>query len=267
MLDIMTGENKMEKTGKLKTSGWGIIVFTLLLVAVLICCEIFFGKDVFYYVLCVMPFLAALAHFISLLRTKNWGHLIPMLFYVLIVVIFIPLLDISPTAKIILAACAMLLFVGEIIVLSSKRINWRYREILELAASPVDESANGYTPRAFPVGKTEYTKEELMGFTKFLIKHVIAYPFVEDKRAVLVVPENMFAYMLLLKRRYQKDTHVTFDFEGNVSVTIAKKDYQRYKEEFTFDQLCASLGNLFIEFLKLYRQGKSKDIIDKLNAI
>jgi hypothetical protein len=214
-----------------------------------------------------MPFLAALAHFVSLLRTKNWGHLILMLFYVFIVLIFFPPLVFGQIIKIILAACAMLLFIGQIIVLSSKRINWRYREILELAASPVDESADGYTPRAFPVGKAQYTKEELIGFTKFLIKHVIAYPFVEENRVVLVVPENMFAYMLLLKRSYQKDTYVTFDFEGNVSVTIAKKDYQRYKEEFTFDQLCASLGNLFIEFLELYRKSQSSEIIAKLNAI
>jgi len=267
MLDITPRENKMEKSGKLKTNGWRYILFTLLLVVILVCCERLFGKDAFYYVLCVMPFLAALAHFVSLLRTKNLGHLVPMLFYVFMVLIFFPPLAFGQLTRLILAAVAMLLFIGEIAVLSSKRINWRYREILELAALPVDESADGFTPRAFPVGKAQYTKEELKGFSRFLIKHVIAFPFVEKSRVVFVIPENMFAYMLLLKRSYQKDTHVTFDYEGNVSVTIAKKDYQKYKEEFTFDQLCASLGNLFIEFLELYIKGKSKEIIDKLNAI
>lgn len=257
----------MEESGKLKSTEWGVILFTLILVAVLICCRIFFGKDAFYYALCVMPFLAAIAHFVSFLKTKNWGHMIPMLFYVFMVLIFFPPLALGQTTIIILAAVAMLLFIGEIVVLSSKRINWRYREILELAASPVDESADGFTPRAFPVGNAQYSKDELLGFSKFLIKHVIVYPFKEENRVVLVVPENMFAYMLLLRRSYQKDTYVTFDYEGNVSVTIAKKDYQKYKEEFTFDQLCASLGNLFIEFLELYKKGKSKDIIEKLNAI
>lgn len=257
----------MEKPGKLKTSGWGYIIFTLLIVAILICCRIFFGREVFYYVLCVMPFLAILAHFVSFLRTKNWGHLIPMLFYVFIVLIFLPPLAFNQQTRIVLTAGAMILFIGEIIILSSKRINWRYREILELAAYPVEEAADGFTPRAFPAGEARYTKEEIIGFTKFMIKHVIAYPFVEENRVVLVVPENMFVYMLLLKRSYKKDTYVTFDFEGNVSVTIAKKDYQKYKEEFTFDQLCASLGSLFIEFLDLYQKGKSREIIDKLNAI
>ena len=60
-----------------------------------------------------------------------------------------------------------------------------------------------------------------------MIKHVIAYPFVEENRVVLVVPENMFIYMLLLKRGYEKDTYIAFDFRGNVSVNIAKKDYMK----------------------------------------
>jgi hypothetical protein len=236
-------------------------------VAILIGCEVLFGREVFYYVLCVMPFLAALAHLVSYLKTKNWGHLIPMLFYVFIVLVFFPPLAFDKQTRIILAACALILFVGEIIVLSSKRINWRHREILELAAYPVEESGDGFTPRAFPAGGAQYTREEILGFAKFMIRHVIAYPFIEKNRIVLVVPENMFAYMLLLKRNYKKDTYVTFDFEGNVAVTIAKKDYRKYKEELTFDQLCASLGNVFIEFLKLYQKGRGREIIDKLNAI
>ena len=259
----------MEKPSKLKTSDMGYIIFTLLIVVILICSEIFFGKTVFYTVLCVMPLLAAIAHFVSLIKTKNWGYLIPMFFYVFIILTFFPPITStnSPHTRIIFASCAGILFIGEIFVLSSKRINWRYREILELAANPVEESANGFTPRPFPVGEAQYTKEEIIGFTKFMIKHVIAYTFVEENRVVLVVPENMFAYMLLLKRGYKKDTYVAFDFNRNVSVHIAKKDYQKYKEEFTFDQLCSSLGNLFIEFLELYRKGKSRKIIDKLNAI
>jgi hypothetical protein len=257
----------MEKPGKLKSRDWRYIVFTLLIVFILIFCQIFFGKEVFYYVLCVMPFLAALAHFVSFLKTKNWGHLIPLLFYVFIVLIFFPPLAFGKQTRIILASGAMVLFIGEIIVLSSKRINWRHREILELAAYPVEESGDGFTPRAFPAGGARYTKEEIIGFAKFMIKHVIAYPFVEDNRVVLVVPENMFLYMLLLKRSYKKDTYVSFDFEGAVTVTIAKKDYQKYKKELTFDQLCASLGNVFIEFLEVYQKGRGREIIDKLNAI
>jgi hypothetical protein len=215
----------------------------------------------------VRPFLAALAHLVSFLRTKNWGHLIPMFFYVFIILTFFPPLTHNQTTRLVFGVLAGILFFGEIFVLSSKRINWRYREILELAAKPVDESADGFTPRPFPAGTALYNTEEILGFTKFMINHVIAYPFVEKDWVVLVVPENMFAYMLLLKRGYKKDTYVTFDFSGNVTVTIAKKDYQKYREEFTFDQLCSSLGNLFIEFLELYKKNQSSEIINRLNRI
>ncbi len=257
----------MDKISKLKTDDWGYILFTLLIIVVLICTWIFFGKEAFYYALCVMPFMAALVLFVSYLKTRNWGHLIPMFFYVFIVLTFFPPLSQGSKTKILFGSTAMILFIGEIIILKSKRIAWRYREILELAAKPIDESADGFTPRPFPAGTAQYSKEEILGFTKFMIKHVIAYPFVEKDRIVLVIPENMFAYMLLLKRGYKKDTYVTFDFDGNVTVSIAKKDYQKYKEEFTFDQLCSSLGNLFIEFLELYQKNQSHEIINRLNRI
>ena len=42
---------------------------------------------------------------------------------------------------------------------------------------------------------------------------------------------------------------------------------EKYKEEFTFDQLCSSLGNLFIEFLDLYKKNQSSEIINRLNRV
>jgi hypothetical protein len=260
----------MERSGKLKTDDWKIILFTLLLIVLLICAESFFGHEMFYYVLCVMPALAALAHFVGFLRTRNWGFLILMFFYVCVFLVFFPPLNSFSSyrsLRIIFAVCAGSMFILHIYVLATKRINWRYREVLELAAKPVDELADGFTSRPFPAGRAGYTKEEILGFSDFLIKNVIAYPFIEEDRVVLVVPENMFTYMLLLKRGYKKDTYVAFDFRGNVSVHIAKKDYQKYVEEFTFDRLCSSLGNLFIGFLDLYKKGNGEKIIKTLNAI
>jgi len=111
----------MDKPSKLKTNSWGYILFTLLIVVVLINTWVFFGKEAFYYVLCVMPFLAALAHFFSFLRTKNWGHIIPMLFYIFIVLTFFPPLTHNSTTRFVFGVFAGFLFVGEIFVLSSKK--------------------------------------------------------------------------------------------------------------------------------------------------
>ena len=59
-----------------------------------------------------------------------------------------------------------------------------------------------------------------------------------------------------------KDTYIHFPEQGPVAVNIARKEYDRYEEELTFDRLCQSLGDLFVRFLELYRAGKTEDIIN-----
>ncbi|MGB2697081.1 MAG: hypothetical protein WBD28_04380 [Candidatus Zixiibacteriota bacterium] len=254
----------MPKPEKLKSSNWGMIVFVLILVIILIGSELFFGKGAFRTVLGILVSIAALVHLVVLFRTKNTGHLVLMLFYVFIVLTF--LTRYQPLV-LFFAICALILFMLTIYVLSTNRIKWRYTEVLELAARPVNDSNDGFTPRPFPAGDAKYTREEITGFAKFLLKHVIAVPYYEDDRVFLVVPENMFSHLLFLRRDYRKATYVSFDFEGKVTINIAKKDYQKYKQELTFDRLCNSLANLFREFLELYQQGKSKRIIERLNAL
>lgn len=254
----------MAKPEKIKSSNWGMIVFVLILVIILIGSELFFGRGTLLTVLGILVSIAALVHLVVLLRTRNMGHLILMLFYLFIVLTF--LTSYKPLV-LFFAVCALILFVLTIYVLSSNWVKWRYLDILELAARPVDDSDDGFTPRPFPAGEAKYTKDELTGFAKFLRKQVTAIPYFEDNRVVLVIPENMFSYFLFLRRNYQKDSYVSFDFDGNVSVHIAKRDYQRFKEELTFDQLCDSLGNLFKEFLELYQKDQSNKIIDRLNAL
>jgi len=154
-----------------------------------------------------------------------------------------------------------------IYIIATRRIKGRYREVLELAARPVSDTADGFTPRPYPAGEAKYTKEELKTFSKFVLKHRIAFPYKEGDRTVLIVNENMFIHFLIKKKNYQKDTNVTFDSDGHVSVNITEKDYKKYKEELTFDQLCQSLGNLFKDFLLLHQRGEDKKIIERLNAL
>ena len=253
---------------KLKSSNWGMVIFNLICVIILVGSRIFFGKQMFYNVFWIIAILFALIHFVAFLRTKNWGHLIAMLFCLFLASTFFTL-SFHPDHSLLLisAGGALVLFVMFMYVLFTKRIKWRYTEILELAAKPVNESNDGFTPRPYPVGEAKYNQEAITRFAKFMIKHVIAFPFFENNRVVLVVPENMFRYFLFLRRDYRKDTYLSFDFDGNISVNIAKRDYQRYKEELTFDQLCDSLGNLFKEFLGLYQKKEENKIIDRLNAL
>ncbi len=72
---------------------------------------------------------------------------------------------------------------------------------------------------------------------------------------------NGTSSFLFRKPKIQNDTFIAFDFAGNVSVNIAKKDYRKYKADLTFDQLCASLGSLFKTFLKFYQEGNKDRIM------
>ena len=151
----------------------------------------------------------------------------------------------------------------------TKKIKWRGREILELAAAPVEEFGSGYTPRPLPAGKLEYTHNELLAFAEFVRRNLIAIPFREKQRIVMVVVKmgEEFRYMLGLHEHIQDETWVSFDFNGEVSVNISQRDYLEFREALSFDQLCDSLGQLFIDFFDLFRRGESVRVIDRMDAL
>lgn len=151
----------------------------------------------------------------------------------------------------------------------TKRYKWRGREILELAAAPIEEAGNGFTARPRPSGMIEYTKGQLEAFAEFAGRNLIALPH-EESDKILFVPVMMgreFGPLFGLNHDYRSDTWVSFDFEGNVSVNISQRDYLGYRDALSFDQLCESLGNVYIEFFEMFRRGEGSRIIDRLNAV
>lgn len=139
-----------------------------------------------------------------------------------------------------------------------------YRRILELAARPVDDAQNGFTQRPYPSGKAVYSKGEIFGFAEFLKSRLIAIPFVESNGITLAFPEDWLGRLYDMHGSYLDDTRVIFQFNGQVSAHITEKDYKKYQEELTFDQLCSSLGNMFIEFMELYKNGEGDLILEKI---
>lgn len=140
----------------------------------------------------------------------------------------------------------------------------RFRRILELAARPVDDAQNGFTQRPYPSGKAVYSKGEIFGFAEFLKNRLIAIPFVESNGITLAFPEDWLGRLYDMHGSYLDDTRVIFQFNGQVSSHITEKDYKKYQEELTFDQLCSSLGNMFIEFMELYKNGEGDLILEKI---
>jgi hypothetical protein len=152
----------------------------------------------------------------------------------------------------------------------SKSGKWRGRDLLELAAQSVEETAvEGYTSRPRPVGKVDVTPRELRDFAEFVRRKLIALPRYEPHRVVFVsvLTGREPGYVLGLRKNLDEETWVAIDDTGNVSVHIAQRDYLLYREDLAFDELCVAFGQVFIEFLTLYRQGKSVRITDQLNAM
>ena len=71
-----------------------------------------------------------------------------------------------------------------------------------------------------------------------------------------------FGRLLGLSGDYRDATWVNFDNDGEVSVHISQNDYLEYREPLAFDKLCASLGQVFIDFFDLYKKGEGVRAID-----
>ncbi len=123
-----------------------------------------------------------------------------------------------------------------------KSSNPHFRQVLELAARPVDELGNGFTPRPYPAGKWKYTEDEITRFGKFLMKHRITTTFTENDCVVLAISGFSWRYFLYGKPNIQNMTCVAFDFSGNVSVNITQKDYQKFRSQLTFDRAVRLTG-------------------------
>ncbi len=259
----------MENVKKLQRANWvqhiGIPVLILLSAAAIIYGVI--GELSFQFLLTIIMLTASLMHLVFLSRTRNRDYLVPLLFYLFTALTFLFISINIDILTVSFAFFALVLFVLFLRMLVLRRLKWRYREVLELAAISVNETGNGFTSRPYPAGQITFNKGDLIRFARFMLKNVIAFPYIEEDRVVLVIPENMLPRFLYLKHNYLNNTFIDFNYSGRVSVKIAKKDYQKYTSELTFDQLCSSFANLFIDFFKLFQNGQGDKIIEQMNSL
>ncbi|MCG6923839.1 MAG: hypothetical protein LJF30_00725 [Acidobacteria bacterium] len=151
----------------------------------------------------------------------------------------------------------------------TKKLKFRGREILELAALPVKPDPDGFTERPRPSGRADCTREELLAFAAFLHRTHIAWAYLDATRVVFV-PVRRLGYRYLYGwdvPDYEDQTWVAFDFDGNVSAQISREDYLDYREELSLDELSGSMGRLFIDMLEQFKRGEGGQILDRLNAL
>jgi len=210
-----------------------------------------------------------IANLILFVRSHNWGYLVQTLFFFLIIGFAVTLVfhRYIPLYWLIIFAFAFMTGLGAIIILALNRsLKWWSYEILEMAAMPVDEITEGFTSRPLPVGKITCDRTEIIRFAKFIRKHLIAIPVIESDKVVFRITHTRFN-LLSLEKNYSQETYISFTNEGAVTVNIAQVDYQKYKDSYTFNQLCDHLGKLFIEFFEYYKKGEQEMILNKLKNI
>ncbi|MEE4257998.1 MAG: hypothetical protein V2I47_13235 [Bacteroidales bacterium] len=215
----------------------------------------------------------ALISLTYLRRTENLWYIAPFVFQCSMVLFLllapeigifaIPRSSFAPMILLMIVLTAVLIY-----IMFTKKLKWRGREILELAARQVNETSNGFTERPRPIDKIEFNTTEFRGFVLFIKSRLIFWTIEEQDRYVFVTISMGEEYRLPLgfSSDYSENTWVSVDKEGNVSAQISKKDYMKYKETLAFDQLTDALGNLFIDYFERYKRGEGDRIMYELNA-
>lgn len=259
----------MEKALRIKSKNWAAQIALPILILTCAALALFniINETPFRAAAAAILISAALLHLVFLMRTRNFNYIIPAGFYIFAGLTFIAANLHKSFLSASFSSIALVLFILFIYILAAKKIKWRYREVMELAARSVHDTEDGFTSRPFPAEKTESTKTETISFARFLLKHAIAFPMIKKDKVIIVIPQNMMLYFFGIRKEYQKDSHIIYNYNGNITVSITEKDYRSYNEELTFDKLCSSFSELFLLFLEQHKNKQEDKIIKRLNEL
>lgn len=146
---------------------------------------------------------------------------------------------------------------------SHERFEINSRRLFRLASERIYKTDNGYTERPYSGGKVECTKDELLGFVRFLHGSYIVRPFYYESYICLSFSMNK---SLLVISEGSEVSHLIIGYDGSVTVKVSDKDYMDYHERISFDQLCSSMANVFTRFLGYYKNGLESRIITELKS-
>ena len=231
---------------------------------------VFLGVRAAFGFMAFVEMISVILQVILYIRTRNihflWLAL--ALSMILIFVLYVAFFGLDDARKI-SGPMAALVIIAAVIALSiivRKKVKWRTREVLELAAMPVSGVDNGFTARPIPAGTIDASSLELEAFTAFMRENLVAIPYIESDVVVYSFTNNIWK-QIILKSGYEGGTWVSIDQDGRVSASISKDDYLLYKHRFSFDQLCASLGTLIVEFFELFKRGEGKKVIERFDNL
>jgi len=251
---------------------WGLLPAAVVLF-VFATAWIFTGRVSAHHFLAAVYFGWVVLSFVAWYRTRNAGYLLVVVFQFSagFWIAGLPggMLRISAEVSQFWKLLTLFSGFGLAVLLFTKRLKWRARELFELAAQPVEDVTNGFTASPRATGQMEYTRSELSEFAEFMARKLIALPYVRPDGIVLVPLTTTQSYIWLygFRRSYHDRTWILLDYDGNISVSITQQDYLGYKDNLSFDQLCTSMGKLLVEFFEMYRRGEGTRIIDRMNDV
>lgn len=258
-------------TRKLRSPQFGIeFLLVIFFLPVLLIIMFYWGMRAAWGAIAVIEFLVVLLHLNNYFRTKNPSFLWLVAAFTIIVMFALHISINGMTKKdpesipFSITVIIAIMIMGYIVY--NRKIKWRTREILELTAMTVNETRNGFTERPLSIGKVEVSASEIESFALFISKNMIAMPYRENGKIIFSLSSSYWKQNGL-KRGYSDESWVLFSDAGEVNVFISKNDYLLYQDAFSFDQLCANLGHLFVEFFELFKKGEGIRILDKLNAL
>jgi Rieske Fe-S protein len=203
------------------------------------------------------------------IRSRNWGYLVLTSSFLLMSAFAVSLAfhrSIDSSWSFFLGI-ALMISVGTILYLClTHKLKWWSYEILELAALTVEDVREGYTTRPLPAGKIDYDRKTILQFARFMKQNLISIPIIEDDKVVFLITHTRFK-LLTADHFYKEETYICFHDTGNVSVNIAREDYQKFRDSYAFDQLCQHLGKMFIGFYQDFRKGDKKKILNGLKTM
>jgi len=258
----------MNQSSKLKPDNFlvNIIIFTVFAIALLVGLYVtkIINDSILHIGQSILYTLVAALFALAYIKIKNSNLLIFMMWYLNNALLNYAMETDKGYFTIILVVTIVPLTILFFYKLFSKEMQPPYRQILELAAKPVKDAKDGFTSRPYAAGDANFTKDEIINFAKFLTKQFIVSSYFEKHRVVLVISSYNLISLFFIKPDFSKKTYIAFDFSGNITVNIAKQEYQKYRDELTFDQLCDSFGNLMRRFLSYFNNGKKELIIQEI---
>jgi len=150
------------------------------------------------------------------------------------------------------------------VLYSQERLEINTRRLFKLSVRIIEDVSEGYTNRPLSYGKLDYSHYELNGFINYIASNYIGTVVTKDNISYITFSLGISTLKGLSPTKY---TYISFDNNGNVTVNISEYDYNQYKQKYSFDQLCNTMGKVMVGFLEYYKNGHESRIVTDLKSV